>query len=84
MNTVWNAPHMKHDINERFYQVLGNDLQSSARGLDNAMKYKELLCEANTRAQCAGARPFESSCIYICQFLLAPYESSREDLYKNA
>jgi hypothetical protein len=38
MNTVWNAPYMKHDINERFYQVLGNDLQSSARGLGNAMK----------------------------------------------
>jgi hypothetical protein len=83
MNIVWNAPHMKHDINERFYQVRGNDLQSSARSLDNAMKYKELLCEANTRAQCAGARPFESSCIHICQFFLAPYESSRKDLYKN-
>jgi hypothetical protein len=58
MNTVWNAPHMKHDINKRFYQVLGNDLRNSARGLDNAMKYKELLCEADTHAMCAGARPF--------------------------
>jgi hypothetical protein len=57
---------MKHDINERFYQLLGNDLQNSEGGLDNAMKYKELQCEANTRAQCAGARPFESSCIHIC------------------
>jgi hypothetical protein len=41
---------MKHDINERFYQVLGNDLQNSARGLGttrNAMKYREFLCEAN-------------------------------------
>jgi hypothetical protein len=83
MNTVWNVPHMKHDINECFYQVLGNDLQISARGLYNAMKYKELLCEADTRAQCVGTRPFESSCIYICQFFLAPYESSRKDLYKN-
>jgi hypothetical protein len=83
MKTVWNAPHMKHDINERFYQALGNNLQSSLRGLDNAMKYKELLCEANARAQCAKARPFESSCIYICQFNLAPHESSRKGLYKN-
>jgi hypothetical protein len=83
MNTVWNALHMKDDINERFHQVLGNDLQNSARGLDNAIKYKELLREANTRAQCAGARPFESSCIYICRFFLAPYEYSRKDLYKN-
>jgi hypothetical protein len=51
MNTVWKAPHKKHDINERLHQVLGNDLQNSARDLDNAMKYKELLCEANMRAQ---------------------------------
>jgi hypothetical protein len=53
MNTVWkwNAPHMnKHDINERFYQVLGNDLENSARGLDNTMKSTGSSCEKLIRA----------------------------------
>jgi hypothetical protein len=49
VRTVWEHANMAHDINDRFLQVLTNDLASRARGLDNAMKFKELLAAARIR-----------------------------------
>jgi hypothetical protein len=84
VRTVWEHANMAHDINDRFIQVLTNDLASRARGLDNSMKFKELLAAARIRVQNGEARPHEASCVHICQNFLGPYEESRASLYKKS
>jgi hypothetical protein len=84
VRTVWEHANMAHDINDRFIQVLTNDLASRARGLDNAMKFKELLAAARIRVQNGEARPHEASRDHICQNFLGPHEESRASLYKKS
>jgi hypothetical protein len=84
VRTDWEHANMAHDINNRFIHVLTNDLASRARGLDNAMKFKELLAAARIRVQNGEARPHEASWVHISQNFLGPYEESRASLYKKS